>query len=91
MFEYSTPIVLDLLFIIPTWITINSLPVNYIPLGQMETSWEQVKWIFFGLKNIRILRLFRITPKVVETFENEVQQRMGGMGVFIVVMILFSK
>ena len=81
----------DLGFIIPTWITITSIRNNHIPTEDIYDSWSRFIWLCFGLKALRILRALRLRQRVMDMFENEVQQSIGGMTVFITIMIIFSK
>lgn len=90
-FVFSSSALIDLCIILPTWITIGSTPNNLIPTQELGSSWERFLWICFGLKTFRVLRALRLKQKVTDMFENEVQQSIGGMAVFIICMLVFSK
>lgn len=92
-FDYltSVPVVMDLCFILPTWITLDAHTLNDVSSGSLGSSQNQFIWLCFLLKTTRILRGLRLRKKFIDMLDDEVQQRISGMGVFIVIMILFSK
>jgi len=90
-FLFSSTVLIDLCIIVPTWITIDSHPNNLAPTQELVGSWDRFLWLCFGLKTFRVLRALRLRQKVTDMFENEVQQSIGGMAVFIICMLVFSK
>lgn len=52
--------------------------------------WNLVLWFIYGLRTLRVLRVLRIL-RVLKAVENEVQEKVGGIVVTVLVMVLFSK
>ncbi len=81
----------DLAYIVPTWLMLDCTPNNYIALEFISGYFNRLVWICFLLKTARTLRCLRLRPRVMDMFENEVQQSIGGMIVFILTIVVFSK
>lgn len=77
----------DLLTVVPIWITINSEPVKY---SEIHTFNDTLLYILFFLNTTRVLRSLRIYKKL-NTITDEVQRSLGEMVLTVVVLILFSE
>lgn len=77
----------DLLTVIPIWITSTRQPVNFNSINGLDDFFT---YLLFGLNTTRILRALRIHKKLMFV-EDEVQRALGNMILTILVMILFGR
>ncbi len=78
---------IDLMTVIPIF-TMYDRTCPYIT--EANTHVKIVEFILCGLQTTRILRALRLRRRFV-MIDDEVQQFLANMGLYIVVMILFSK
>ena len=77
----------DLLTVIPIWVTFNTVCPNYDDIYTAELG---IIYILCGLGTTRVLRALRIRKKLI-LIEDEVDRCLGELSLTIVVMVLFSK
>jgi len=76
----------DLLTVIPIWITFNSKQITYPEVKQLDDAFL---YFLFGLNTTRILRALRIHKKLMFV-EDEVARALGNIILTVVVMLLFG-
>lgn len=76
----------DLLTVIPIWITFNSKQVTY---PEVKSFHDMFLYFLFGLNTTRILRALRIHKKLMFV-EDEVARALGNIILTVVVMLLFG-
>ena len=77
----------DLLTVIPIWITSSRDPIHYDEIKGYD---DFITYLLFGLNTTRILRALRIHKKLM-LVEDEVQRVLGNIILTILVMLLFGK
>ena len=87
LFMYSTHSWVDLMTVIPSYATIGATCPSF---EEANSFYNIVYYILCGLNATRILRSLRFL-NYFDSMEDEVQRFLAGMGLKIVVMILFSK
>lgn len=77
----------DLLTVIPIWITRNTPQVYY---SQIVSFTDFLVFLVYGLTTTRILRALRLRQKLIQAIEDDVQRCLGEMTLAITIMILFN-
>ena len=77
----------DLLTVVPIWVTINQDP---IPYNDIHTSYDGFLYLMFGLNTTRVLRSLRIHKRLMLSAD-EVHRSVGTMALSILAMLMFSK
>lgn len=76
----------DLLTVVPIWITSGFQP---IPYNELESSFDIILYLLYFLNTTRILRALRLHRKIM-SIEDEVERATANMILNVLVMLLFD-